>query len=221
MPIGPSQFEKRTGYFWTFGIRKIVEIIWPWEIELMPDTTRRKQIEKKLTGLLRVMQKNVLADPRLKKMVEILRKSYYEDKQEFLRALGVAAPPPASVSSPSLPSSRIPRLLLLLNMLSSKRRVPISSPNFRKGSRSERDFCKKEIEFLERQIQQAQEILAHMKSEATAVARRQGIYANPVERLKAERLLREIPSLIHQWSTRKSLLEQYLAENPVLPGDVK
>ncbi|MFB3785527.1 MAG: hypothetical protein ACE15F_04070 [bacterium] len=178
----------------------------------MPDPSRRKQIEDTLTALLRTMQKSLLADPRLKKMVEQLRKSYHEDKDDFLLTLGLAEPPSPPVPRRTLPSSRIPRLLLLLNRLPLRQKPIGSSLPPQTGAGSDQAFWKKEIENLEKQIQQAKEILIHMKSEEKAVARRQGIYANPTERLKAERLLREMPSLITQWSQRKALLEQYLAE---------
>ena len=178
----------------------------------MPDSSRRKQIEDTLTALLRTMQKSVLADPRLKKMVEQLRRSYHEDKEDFLITLGLATPPAPPVPRQPLPSSRIPRLLLILNRLPAGRRAWVPSLPPRAGGGSDQALWKNEIENLETQIQQAKEILVHMKSEEQAVARRQGIYANPTERLMAERLLREMPSLISQWSQRKRLLEEYLAE---------
>lgn len=65
-----------------------------------------------------------------------------------------------------------------------------------------------EIEKLDAQIEETQKQFVQIKKEESAILERKGKYAIAVERLKAERLLRELPSRISQLIHKKKLLEE-------------
>ena len=70
-----------------------------------------------------------------------------------------------------------------------------------------------EIDKLEAQIQKAQHELETIKLEETAIRERRGKYAVAIERLKAERLLRELPGTINNLTQKKKYLEDQIQGN--------
>jgi hypothetical protein len=70
-----------------------------------------------------------------------------------------------------------------------------------------------EIETLDTAIHQAEEMLSLIKKDEEAIKQKKGKYAIAVERLKAERILREIPGSIEHLIFKKRLLEEQIEES--------
>ncbi len=70
-----------------------------------------------------------------------------------------------------------------------------------------------EIEKLDVRIEEVQKQFEQIKKEESAILERKGKYAIAVERLKAERLLRELPGRISQLVHKKKLLVERIQSN--------
>ncbi len=70
-----------------------------------------------------------------------------------------------------------------------------------------------EIETIDAAIQEAEDILIMIKKDEEAIKQKTGKYAIAVERLKAERILREIPGSIERLIYQKRLLEEQIKES--------
>lgn len=76
-----------------------------------------------------------------------------------------------------------------------------------------------EIGRLDSQIDEAQRLFEEIKKEESAIRQRKGKYAIAIERLKAERLLRELPGTIARLVHKKRLLEEQVHAPNTKPGD--
>ncbi|MGC9326617.1 MAG: hypothetical protein ACP5I1_03200 [Candidatus Hinthialibacter sp.] len=90
---------------------------------------------------------------------------------------------------------------------STRRRNPFSPPR-----RHPPAHLIQQLEEIEFSIHESQTLLTALLLEEDAVRRRTGKYAHVVERLKAERLLRELPGSISQMQNQKQLLEEQIKE---------
>lgn len=197
------------------------------------DTQRRRLSEAVLNSHLRKAEEETLRDPEVRQMVERLRKMYLEDQEGIFTAFAVTTQEggPVQPSRVPPPSSKIPDLLLMLSELAERapaRNVPIppkppkpllrrepelpetTSPKTRAApvSRAPEDDRQRE---LIREIEEAKKTLALIKKEERLIRARRGKYGIPGERLKAERLLRELPGqIVHMEHTLQLLREGVL-----------
>lgn len=65
-----------------------------------------------------------------------------------------------------------------------------------------------EIKHLDSQLDEARCLFAEIKKQESAIQQRKGKYGIPMERLKAERLLRELPATITQLEYKKRQIEE-------------
>ncbi|MBN2329215.1 MAG: hypothetical protein JXR73_18895 [Candidatus Omnitrophica bacterium] len=114
------------------------------------------------------------------------------------------------------PQSLFPSLLKNLKLESAVRgptRSPVRRRNpFSPSRRHPPAQLIQQLEEIEFSIQEAQTLLSALQKEEDAVCRRMGKYANVVDRLKAERLLRELPGSIAQMRSQKQILEEQIQE---------
>ena len=91
----------------------------------MADPFRRKSLEFRLSALLRTAEETTFKDPKVRAMVDQLRRAYEDDQDGVMFMLGMSqnAPKAAPVS---LPHSKIPQLLMVLDALATKK--PVSPP---------------------------------------------------------------------------------------------
>ncbi len=200
----------------------------------MNQENSRKELEQKLKREIRYAEETAFRDPKLKDMVESLRKLYLNNKHDFLATLGIAstpAPQPTSRKRPVPPPSRIPQLLMILDSVTKKPQnltqnpqntpsllnpVPLDvmtesmpSDNYRANqfqlSAEERQ---KELEKIQNKIDSTKALFWKIKQDEKAIRSRKGKYSIATERLKAERLLRELPGKITQLIKYKMEIEE-------------
>jgi hypothetical protein len=196
------------------------------KVILMPDNKRRDHLEQLLKAQLQKAEENVSNDPEMKNMVTKLREIYLHDKSDFLSALSPAPSPKTNKKPFQLPFSKIPQLLMMIDQIGKKspHLIPIAPPPGLKNpsakktaSPSPLDTPKmtslqimRQIEKITVEINKANEVYAALKQEEPSIKARQGKYSIPHERLKGERLLRELPTRIHYLSNLRSELNREL-----------
>jgi hypothetical protein len=179
---------------------------------------------------LRKAEEEVLYQPEVRQLVEHVRKMYREDPEGIFTAFAVTTQEKDTGASHrvSAPPSRIPRLLSVLLELaqrSAARKVsvadepspplpgrearfpgtPSQKPSAQPAVRAPEDQRERE---LMREIEQAKKALALVKKDETLIRTRRGKYSVPGERLRAERLLRELPGQIAQMERTLQLLRE-------------
>jgi len=207
----------------------------------------RSQLEARLKAFLSKAETIALSDPKLKNMVEQLRNIYLTDRQGFMFAMGLSGPEPATKKPkvrPLPPPSRIPQLIMMMDALASgKMNLEPSSainppsllapfpPSVKKPavndalpSKAEKIPLTKveiqqQLEDTEIELSQATDDFWKLKKEEKNIRTRKGKYTAAVERLKAERLLRELPGVITQLSERKISLIETFKETENAGGD--
>ncbi|MFH1740869.1 MAG: hypothetical protein ABIH23_17820 [bacterium] len=192
------------------------------------DPQSRKMAEALLNLHIRKAEKETLRDPKIREMVERLRKMYHEDQEGIFTAFAITAQSDGQTSRPrgTPPPSKIPDLLLVLSELAersaegeapktpkplepllererilleraSQQAYPQQTPRVQEDERQRE---------LKRIIEQAKKDLALLKKKEHLVKARKGNYGITAERLKAERLLRELPAEISQMEHTLRLL---------------
>lgn len=86
--------------------------------------------------------------------------------------------------------------------------APVTASNTEKRSNPGEYTGRRAIQLIEEEIRQAQAMLELITRDRDAIRMRKGSYAIPMNRLKAERLLRELPSKIVYLEEKKGLLEE-------------
>jgi len=183
---------------------------------VMPkDPMNRKRSEALLSLHLRKAEEETLRDPEIRKMVDQLRQMYHDDQEGIFTAFAVTAQedrPSTKKDQPTPPPSKIPQLLLMLSELSDRTPEPPSAPHPRdpqpiptKGgvptapprpaSKLKAPEDDRQRELMQR-IEETKKELASIKKEEHLVRAKKGKYGLPAERLKAERMLRELPGQI-------------------------
>ncbi len=189
----------------------------------------RNHKENVLKDLLKKAEKNYMKDPKIKKMVKQLRNLYMNDKDDFLFALGMAPPPAQKTTKkkPTPPPSRIPQLLMILDAVAKspstfssmmdrsdntppsllapfppadKKEYTIPEPPPFKPSEGD---IRAQVKEVDKEMNESKDLFWSIKKEEKQLRARQGKYAVSVERLRAERLLRELPGKITQLAKKK------------------
>ncbi|MEW6238670.1 MAG: hypothetical protein AB1656_25070 [Candidatus Omnitrophota bacterium] len=214
----------------------------------MPSRDSRSQLEAKLKAMLDKAEKIALNDPKLKNMVEQLRNIYLTDRQGFMFAMGLSGPEPAQTKPrvrPLPPPSRIPQLIMMMDALASGRMhlEPSSAinppsllspfpPPVKKPAKAgplpqtappplSIEEIRRQLLEVEKELSQTTDVFWALKKEEKNIRARKGKYIAAVERLKAERLLRELPGAITQLSERKITLLETCKEMENAGGDSK
>lgn len=207
---------------------------------------KREQLEMELEKAIREGEAEAFRDPEVKSMIESLRTMYTSDKGSLFSALGLSAPQPSNpdIERVSLPDSKIPDLIFMLDRLAkqsgrpewkkaleaNRSRKPVrpgaihpsrkpSLPSHTEnpvevldvdgvsGTQNSPLTGEKAIRVIEEQIRQHESMLELIQRDADKIRRREGTYAIPMNRLKAERLLREIPGKISMLREKKIELQ--------------
>ena len=187
----------------------------------MPIPDKRSQLENRLRLLIRKAEEQLLSDPDTQKMMTRLRNYYLQDKEGFLDCFS-QAPPATKIKRIELPSSNIPQLLYFLDKLKkapskelpdSKISKDLPCPNTTKSifhfEDSQRQVQhKNQIDQITAEINKLKELYKELKKVEPAIHQGKGTFVNPTERLKYQRLLREIPGKIFSLNTILNQLEE-------------
>lgn len=204
----------------------------------MPDLKRRQYLEATLNKAISIAEKQAFKDPKTKKLIQDLRTMYMEGSEEFMFALGLGSAPPskprpalpesriphllmvldalAQGHGLSLPTRRsrsnldpqpiVSTLALPKAPMIPKKVLKPQLPPMQSNERKEINL--KEIMRLEAEIQLLTQQYRILKQEEEAIRLRRGKYGIPIERIKAERLLRELPEKIAEIAHKKKLVEE-------------
>lgn len=195
----------------------------------MKQSKRRNFLEVTLQQAIRQAESKAFKDPQVKTMMMKLRKLYQEDSGDFMVALGLSGPPPTQKNHSALPQSRIPHLIFLLDSLA-KRSIPLPprkqdgilpppisenfavpfSPIKNPNNPGNDEVALRErrtiIRRIELEMVSLESTYKDIKADEPMILQRRGKYSVPAERLKAERLLRELPGKIKFLAQKKSEL---------------
>ena len=204
----------------------------------MPNSGRRKQLETDLDSWLRKAETDAYADPQIKAMIQQIRQLYLVNKDDFMFMLGMAAPPapkqPRRLPESKIPQllsvldqlgklQPFPRPPLRNVPLRASRERPSnslpqggvsSSPDTAitpvatiPATRNVQDR-EKQLAAIDAEILAAKVLFEKVKQEEDLIRSRKGKYGIAVERLKAERLLRELPQKIAELAYQRRMVEE-------------
>ena len=207
---------------------------------IMADSKRRKDLEAELDSTIRKVENSSVIDPKKKELIQKIRNLYHDGKEDFMTVMGVSQPspetnkknvPPSKIpqllllldelsSSNPIPNTTsmlrdeegIPPSLILdeTDNSSSEKTIQSPVPSSQSSRANLSESAKKVIDDLETKIYQLKVIYNHLKREEEQIRNRNGKYAIAVERLKAERILREAPEQIRYLTQKVKLLQEGL-----------
>jgi hypothetical protein len=209
-------------------------------VGIMSNHLERKQKEYRLAALLRATEEKTLSNPKLKAMADQLRNSYQMDQAGFMKMLGMGVAPPKKQERVKLPQSKIPKLLMILDSLATKK--PLSLPPTKRDLNIDNtpallatydrktgneiinmsppkknnlrrivpanSINNSMLKDVDEEILNAKALYNSVKRDEGIVKSRKGKYALAVERLKAERVLREYPEMISHLEHKRKMIEE-------------